>query len=142
MVTAALFAHGTLLKIGDGGGSEVFTTIAEVKTISGPGIKLNTVSATSHDSPNHTMEVIAGLIDPGQVTFDINYIPTAATHNVTTGLLRDLKNRTKRNFQLVFVDTTVWSFAAFVAQFTPDEPIDNVLNAKIILQVSGLPVLV
>ena len=30
MATAAVSSHGTLLKIGDGGGSEVFTTIGEV----------------------------------------------------------------------------------------------------------------
>lgn len=144
MVTAAIFAHGTLLKIGDGAGSEVFTTIAEVKNISGPGLKLNTVEATNHDSPNKTMEVIAGLIDPGEVSFDINYQPTAATHNVTTGLIRDLKNRTKRNFQLVFPDSgsTTWAFAAFVTEFNPQEPVNNVLNAQVKLKITGLPTLV
>jgi len=50
MPTAARRAHGTLLKIGDGGGTESFTTIAEVLDISGGGYEVMTEDATSHDS--------------------------------------------------------------------------------------------
>lgn len=144
MATAAVFGQGTLLKIGDGGGSEVFTTVAEVGSITGPGMKVAMIPATSHDSANHALEVVAGMIDPGQVSFDLNYIPTAATHNVTTGILRDMKNRTKRNWQLIFPDgsTTTWAFAAYVEEFTTSEPVDNILKAAIKLHITGLPTLV
>jgi len=50
MATSAVAAFGTLLKIGDGGGPESFTTIAEVRTLGGPELSRDTVDVTSHDS--------------------------------------------------------------------------------------------
>ncbi len=139
MVTQALSAFGTLLKIGDGGGPEAFTTIAEVTDIKGPGLSMDAVEVTSHDSPNAVKEKIAGLKEVGELTFSINYVPTAATHNATTGLIRDWKNRTKRNFQLVFPDTgaTTWSFAALVTNFQPTAPVDGKLAADVTLTPAG-----
>lgn len=144
MPSAAIHAHGTLLKIGDGGGSETFTTIVEVTDINGPGLDDEVVDVTSHDSANHAREYIGGLLDAGEVTFTINYIPTATTHNATTGLIRDWKNRTKRNFQLVYPDggATTWAFAALVQHFEAAAPIDDKLAADVTLKLTGMPTLV
>lgn len=142
-MTSAIHAHGTLLKIGDGGGSETFTTIAEVTDISGPGLSLDANEVTSHSSSSHYRERIGGLLDGGSVRFSINYVPTAGTHDATTGLIRDMKNRTVRNFQLVFTDGggTTWTFAALVTSFEPSEPIDDALTADVELMLTGVPTL-
>ncbi len=144
MVSGAIFAHGTLLKIGDGAGTEVFTTIAEVTDIGGPELALEIAEVTSHSSASGYKEKIGALLDGGQVAFSINYIPTNATHNNTAGLIKDQKDRTLRNFQLVFSDsgTTTWSFAALVVNFSPTEPIDGALTADVTLEISGAPTLV
>ena len=138
-MTNAISAHGTLLKIGDGAVSESFTTIAEVTNIGGPGLAL---AATSHSSAGW-QEFVGGLLDGGEVTFSINYVPTHATHNATTGLIADMVNRTLRNFQIVFpnVGATTWSFAALVTGFDPSEPVDEVLTADVTLKLSGQPTL-
>jgi len=143
-MTAAIFAHGTLLKIGDGASTEVFTTIAEVTDIGGPEIALEIAEVTSHSSTNGWKEKIGALLDAGQVSFSINYIPTNATHNNTAGLIADMVARTLRNFQLIFPDsgTTTWSFSALVVGFSPTEPIDGALTADVTLEVSGQPTLV
>jgi len=144
MASGAVHAFGTFLKIGDGAGPEVFTTIAEVRSIRGPTIQGTVVDVTNHSSGIPWREKKASLIDPGQVVFDIAYVPTEATHNQTSGLLRDLKNRTLRNFKLVFPDggASTWTFAAFVTQFSAQEPIDNVILATVTLELSGQPGLV
>ncbi|KKL29023.1 hypothetical protein LCGC14_2369280 [marine sediment metagenome] len=129
-MTIAIDAHGTLLKLGDGGGgSEVFTTVAEVTDISGPSMTLDPIDVTSHDSTAAYREFIGGLLDAGEVTLTINYVPTAGTHDATTGLIADMVARVVRNFQLVFPDsgTTTWSFAALITAFEPAEPIDDKL---------------
>jgi len=138
-----LAGFGTLLKIGDGGGTEVFTTIAEVSNISGPGLAMDTIDVTNHSSPTAWRQYVAGLKDAGEVSFDINYTPTAATHNATTGLLKDMNDRTLRNFKLVFPDlgATTWTFAAFITGFEPSEPIDDKLTAAVTLKISGAPTL-
>lgn len=143
-MTIAIAAHGTLLKIGDGGGTEVFTTIAEVVDIGGPTMTLDPIDVTSHDSTAAYREFIGGLLDAGEVTLTINYVPTAATHDATTGLIADMVARVVRNFQLVFPDsgTTTWSISALITSFEPGEPIDDKLSADITLKLSGQPTLV
>ena len=141
MATAALAAFGTLLKIGDGQGSESFTTIAEVTKIGGPKFKLNLDDVTSHSSTSGWMENIPTTLDPGQVDIEISFIPTTATQSQTSGLLRDFKNKTKRNFQLIFPDTTQWAFAAYVVAFEPSAPVDKALSAKVTLDITGVPTL-
>jgi predicted secreted protein len=144
MATQAIFALGTLLKIGDGGGPETFTTIAEVMSISGPGLTSDTIDVTSHSSTGGFREFIMGLSDGGEVTFTINYNPTQATHNATTGLLRDYINRTRRNFKIVFPDgsSTTWSFTGVVTGFSMSAPTDAQLSADVTIKVSGAPTLV
>ncbi len=137
----ALGAFGTLLKIGDGGGPETFTTIAEVTDIKGPTLSLDTIEATSHDSANATKEFVAGLKDAGEVTFSVNFIPTNATQSYATGLIKDWYNRTKRNFRMVFPDTTTWNFAAFVTRFEPAAPVDGKLAADVTLKIASSPTL-
>ena len=46
----AVSSYGTLLKIGDGGGTEVFTPLAEVKSIEGPDMETDIIDVTTHSS--------------------------------------------------------------------------------------------
>lgn len=142
-MTSAISAFGTLLKIGDAATPEVFTTIAEVTSIGGPKLAQDTIDVTSHSSTSGWREFIGGLLDGGEVTLTVNFVVTGATHSYTSGLIHDMVNRTKRNFQLVFPDTgsTTWTFAALVATFEPTEPIDGALTASVTLRVSGVPTL-
>ena len=140
-----LSAFGTLLKIGDGnGGSETFATIFEVLDIDGPSMSLDTIDATSHSSSGAWGEIVPSFLRPGEVTFSVNYHPTNATHNASTGLLRDFKNRTKRNFQIVFPDgfSTTWQFAAYVTNASPAMPVADKLTQDFTLAITGQPTLV
>ena len=136
-------AFGTLLKIGDGGATEAFTTIAEVQDISGPGISVDTEDITNHSSTASYEEVVATVIRSGEVTFDINYDPVGGTHDASTGLIADLEAKALRNFQLIFPDTgsTQWDFAAYVTGFEPGAPVTGKLNAAVSLKLSGQPTL-
>lgn len=144
-MTTPVAAFGTFLKIGDGGGTEVFTTIAMVLDIDGPSMSAEVIEATSHSSPGAWREFIPSFLDGGEVSFDVNWIPTAATHNASTGLTRDFKNRTKRNFQIVFPDGgagTTWAFSAYVTGVSPSAPVGDKLTASFTLKITGQPTLV
>ncbi len=142
-MTLAIDAYGTLLQVGDGGAPEAFTTIAEVTEISGPSLVLDPLDVTSHESPGAFREFVGGLLDGGEVTFTINYVPTGSTHDASTGIIADMIARTVRNFQVIFPDVgaTVWSFAALVTAFEPAEPVDDRLSAEVTLKVTGQPTL-
>lgn len=132
------------MKIGDGGTpTENFTTIAEVMDIEGPGISLATAEVTNQSSPGGFREKIGTVKDGGQITFSINYVTTEGTHDPSTGLLKDLIDKTKRNFKLVFPDTgaTEWLLPCLVVNVTPSLPVDGALTAAITLEVAGQPTL-
>lgn len=139
----AISAFGTLLKIGDGQASETFTTIAEVLDISGPNLTQRTSEVTSHSSTGGWAEFIGTILEGGEVTFRVNFVPTENTHDAGAGLVNDLENRTLRNFQLVFPDSgnTTWSFSALVTGFRPNEPVEGALTADVTLRISGQPTL-
>ncbi len=144
MPTGAISSFGTLVKKGDGGGPETFTTIAELLDIEGPEMELDTEEATSHSSTEGWAEYLGTILDAGEVSFEVNYIPTNATHNASTGLIKDMTARTRRNFQIVFPDAgnTTWSFAAFVTKCSPAMPVRGKLTGKFTLKLTGKPTLV
>lgn len=142
-MTQATSGFGTLLQIGDGGGPENFTSIAEVRNVSGPELTLDTAEATHHTSPGGWDEHIATLLRGGEVTASLNFLPADATQSFAAGLLKDMTDKTLRNFKVIFPDpgTTEWDFAAYVTAFSPTAPIDDVLTADITLMISGQPTL-
>lgn len=139
MATAAKSSFGTYLKIGDGGTAETFATIAEVLDISGPELTQEVEDVTSHDSTEGWVERIGTLLDGGAVSFKINFIAAHATHSASAGLLNDLQDRTKRNFQLVIpaASSTTWSFAALVTKASFAFPVKGAQQADIELMISG-----
>jgi hypothetical protein len=143
-MTNALNSFGTLLKIGDGATpTENFTTIAELLDIDGVTLKANTEDATNHSSPGGFEEKIPTTLAAGPIKFGINFIPTGATHSYSTGLIKDFKNKTKRNFQLVFPDSgaTTWNFAAYVTSVDIKAPVKGKLTADVTLDITGQPTL-
>lgn len=143
-MTTAVGSFGTLLKVGDGGGPENFTTIAEVRDISPPALSRDVEEVTHHTSPGGWKEFIATLKDGGQVTFEINWDPANATHSYGTGLLAFLVGSgVKKNFQVVFptTGTITWAFGAIVTNFAPTGTVSGVLRANVTLRVTGQPTL-
>lgn len=140
----AYSSFGTLLKIGDGGSPEVFTTIGELLDIKGPELEAETEDATNHSSTDGWEEKVVTILKGGQVSFEVNYSPEATTHNAASGLIRDFKNRTKRNFKLVFPNpaVTTWTFSAYVTKFSPAAPVKGILKGSITLDITGVPTLV
>ena len=120
-------------------------TYAQVTNISGPGLSLDTVDVTSHDSTGGWEEVVGTILRSGEITMDIVYDPANATHaNAGDGLLADLVSRTLvTTFHLVFSDAaaTEWDFEAFVTGFEPSAPVDGALTAVVKFKISGQPTL-
>lgn len=139
-MTNAVSGYGTLLQIDDGAGN--YTTVAEVKDITGPGYEADTIEATNHSSSGAWREWLSGLLDGGEVTFDVNYLPGNATHDESaSGLFGLLLNRTRRNFRLVWpvTPTERVTFLGIVTGFEPSAPVDDVLTASVTVKVTGSP---
>lgn len=133
----AISAKGTTLKIGS-------TAVAEVISINGMALKSDTVDVTNHASTGGWKEFIATLKDAGEVSLEISYVPTEATHkNTAGGLIYLLVQGTVQAFSIVWPDTgtTTWTFNGLVTQFSPSAPHDGKLSAAVSIKVSGAPTL-
>ena len=142
--SSAVHAFGSFLKRGDGGSPETFTTIAEILTLPFPKLSHETIEVTNHSSTGGWREFKPGLKDGGEFSIDVNYLPTDATHNATTGMLYDLAaNNGTRNYQIVMSNalSNVWAFSAIVTGFEVDASIDSQLKATITFKVTGQPTL-
>lgn len=119
-------------------GTEVFSTIAEVKSVSGPTLSSTVIDVTNMDSQNNTREFITSLVDPGELTFMLNFLPANAGQQA---VINDLKNKTRRNYQIVWTDTvgTTWSFAGIVTSFQPSAAQEEALSASVTVKVTGFP---
>lgn len=133
----AIGAINTLLKA-DG------TLIAEVRSINGLSLSVKKVDVTSHSSSEPWSEAQATLLDAGDLSFEINYIPSNPTHNNTSGLLSFLTSRATKAWTLTFPDSgaSSWGFDGFISKFEMQAPVDNVLTAKITITATGKPTLV
>jgi len=135
MSSVALEAQGTLIKIGNGASPEVFSSIPEIKTFSGPGGSASIIDVTDLSSTGKEKRM--GLADEGQLSFTINYIPDNTQHT----LLRTRRaSREETDFKMVFTDdspSTTWSFSAFVTGFAVSGAVDNVVEANVTLEITG-----
>lgn len=137
MTTEASIGYGTLFKIGDAGSPEVFTAVAEVTSITPPGMSRDAIDATHMESPDKFREFIAGLIDGGEVSFDLNFVPGGAS---TTLLLAELE-APPGNKQVVFATGEIFSFVGFCTGFEPEAPVDDKMTATATYKVTGKPTL-
>ena len=117
-------------------GTEIFTTIAEITNISGPEESLELIDATHMESPNAFREYIPSLLDGGELQLDLNFLPANANQQ---GLRDDLRNRTRRNFRVVWPDagTTTYAMSGYVTSFSPSAQIDDKLSASATVKVTG-----
>lgn len=139
-MTNAIAGIGLRFQVGDGQTPETFTDVAEVKDFTGPSVTQETEDVTHHGSPGNWRERIPTLLDGGEISFTLNYIPTDSTHDATDGLLSDLEAQTAaRNFKVTWPDTnqTLWEMSGIVTNFEPQGPVDGAFEAEVTIEVTG-----
>lgn len=139
-MSEAVSGPGFLLQLGSAAGNAgSFTTIAEVKDISGPGVTLEVIDVTNQSSPNGFEEIIPSIRRGGETTFDVNFIPGDATQNGATGLWYLARNKIKRGYRLLLQDATdaylFWD--AYVTMIGPKAPVVGALTASVTLRATG-----
>lgn len=119
------------------------TDIVQIVSIGGPSLAVDTEDVTTHDSTGAVEEHVATIIRSGEVSFDIEYDPVAATHDNTTGLISRLSSKAISQYQIVFPDAagTMWTFDGWTSGFEPGEPHDGALTASVTVKVTGSPTL-
>lgn len=131
----AIAGPGFLLQVDITG---TYTTIAEVKDISGPETSVDVVEVTNQDSPDNFEEIIPTLKRGGTTSFDVNFVPSDPTHDSTSGLLSFLNARSLQSWQIIIPGSGLSvQFDGYVVKWGPKFPVANVATATMDIRVSG-----
>jgi len=131
-------AKGTVAKLGSGTSPQTFSTIAQIRSISGPTTKATVQDITTHSTAGNWMEKLATLIDPGTIGFPVNYDSSDSTHAFATGLWNLLINLTEKDLRLVFPASIGYlEFSAYTTSHSFDCPVDNVLRFNAEFAING-----
>lgn len=137
--STAFSTFGTLVKYGDGASPEVFTTVSELKDITPPDFSVEDIEVTHQASTDGYQEYIPGLVDGGEVSFDLNFVPGTASH---TAMLTKLGSAAC-NWRIVYPAAVNyrWAFKAYVKAVSTKAPLSGTSEGSVTLKVTGKPVL-
>jgi PDZ domain-containing secreted protein len=138
-MTTLAFKGGLTFKVGDGAGPEVFTTLEEVKSVSGFGKTNELVDVTNFSSANNTKEYISGLADGAEITVECNRRNTTAT--VQNQLIDDVDDQeSARNIRITWTDGTTskqYDFAVVCLSYTYGPSIADANKITYTLKITG-----
>jgi len=109
-----------------------WTQIGNFKTLKGFDGKVVKLDATNLSST--AKEYKAGLLDPGQFTFDVDIDLSDAGQ---TALRNNLANATISQYKLTLPNAHTATFSAFVETFPWDGGVDKLVTASVNLIVTG-----
>lgn len=139
-------AINTLLQYGDGSSPENWTTIANVGSIGGPALAGQVVDVTSHSTSVPWREKVVTLLDSGDITFDVFFIPSDAGHKTLMKLFMERGQGAAGlfiDFRIVFPDVaaTKWYLFGFISKFNMSAPVDNVIKAALTITTVNEPII-
>ena len=129
----AAIGYGTTIAISTNGGT-TFTDVAEVFSITPPSDTVDTVDVTHMASPNATREFVLGLRDPGEASFEMNFVPGSAADTLLQ-TIRD--SRQTVSCRITFPNDATWTFSGILTGYEPEVPVDDRMTATVTFKVTG-----
>lgn len=111
-----------------------YTQVAEVTDITWPGYVRDAVEVTFMDSDDRFREYIPGLMDGGEVTIEMNWVPST-----TDAIITALTANTIGQFKITYNAGANVVFKAIVTAYQPQSPLGEKLTASATFKVSGKP---
>lgn len=108
--------------------------IAEINSITGPGMSRDTIDVTSLDSTGGYREFITGFRNAGTVTLAMNF--TRATYD---DMKADFESDALQNYEIFLPDdeATSLEFEGLVTELPLTIPADDKITADVTIQISG-----
>jgi len=109
--------------------------VADIISISGPGVTVATVDTTNIASIHRTF--LAGTIDSGELSMEINYDPMTPT--ALENAIDDSASAAPVSVvcQITFSDSSTWTFDGFITGFSPSVAIDDKVTASITVKATS-----
>ena len=111
-----------------------YTEVAEVTSITWPGYARDAVEATHLNSDDQFREYIPGLMDAGEVSIELNFVPSASDVIVAA-----LTASTIGQFKITAQGGVNVVFKAIVTSYQAQSPVDDRMTASATFKVTGKP---
>src|SRR6186713_1298756 len=136
MSVNALSGHGTKIDVQLEPGGE-WVEVAELRDITPPGLSRNEFDATTQNEDIDSY--VLGVLRRETVTVQMNFIPSAETHDHLTGMQYLLINNVMTGWRFRFPDVppTVWVASGQCSGFKPEAPVDGLMSAECTIRFSG-----
>lgn len=132
--TGARIGYGSKFYIESDDSPGVYTELAEVNHITPPSDKIDVIDATHMSSPNATREFILGLNDPGECSFDMNFIPGSAADD----RIQEVREaRAVVSCRIRFPNAVTWTFDGILTGYEPAVPTADKMTATVTFKVTG-----
>lgn len=111
-----------------------YVEVAEVTSITWPGYARDAVEATHLNSDDQFREYIPGLMDAGEVSIELNFVPSASDVIVAA-----LTASTIGQFKITAQGGVNVVFKAIVTSYQAQSPVDDRMTATATFKVTGKP---
>jgi len=131
--TLASLGYGSVFAVSTDDGA-TYVDLAEVSNITPPSSTIDMIDATHMQSPNADREFIIGLNDPGEASFEMNFIPGSPA-DLKIQAVKAARARVK--CRITFPGGVTWTFSGLLMTYEPAVPTDDKMTASVSWKVSG-----
>lgn len=137
----AMLGHGSRFLMASGSSPDLYVDFGEVFNITPPSFTQDQIDVTHMQSENRIREFIDGLVDPGEASFEMNYIPGSDSDNVLLALLQlPIGTSRRRSCRIIYPNDFLDTFDANLQTYEPTVPTDDKMTATVTFKVTGQPV--
>jgi Lambda phage tail tube protein, TTP len=136
--SSALLGYGSRFEIVSDTSPDLYVELAEVKSITPGALEVDQVEVTHMQSPNRFREYVSGLVDAGEASFEMNFIPGSTSDdrifellNLGVGISR------RRSMRINYPNGVSETFDGEITGYEPDVPFDDVMTAAVTVKISG-----
>jgi Lambda phage tail tube protein, TTP len=126
----AMIGHGILVRMRPVAGA--WTTLSEVFNAAPPSDSDDLVDVTHYQSPSRRREFISGLIDGGEVSFEMNHVPGSATD-----LFMIAASGSEREIEITYPNGVKLTFGGIRQGYEVSSPVDDKITATASFKVTG-----
>ena len=137
--SAAMIGYGSSFAIGstDTIATSTFSELGEVFNITPPSATTDMIDVTHMQSPGGRREFVPGLIDPGECSFEMNYVPGSASDEALNDLLDTAPADRARQCRITYPNGATHTFLGLLMTYEPSAPTDDKMVASVSFRTSG-----
>jgi hypothetical protein len=134
-----MLGYGSSFEIATSGNSPTdYISLGEIFNITPPAATVDQIDVTHMQSPDRRREFISGLIDGGECSFEMNYIPGSVGDTELHEILElAVGVSRRRQCRIRYPNGVTHTFNAELQNYEPSVPTDDKMTATVTFKVTG-----